>query len=209
MELFVKQRRIRPSSSWCWEHLFAAQMRTHKQTCSDHAWFVAVKTAFSPLLKKNACLVWEKICERTYWTPRRPSSDSDVIVGQCAFPHCLFFHSITPAPPLPSGPVLASVPMLHGLSSKSKDAGQSTRPKHQPTGAVTAIHHPLLRPHPQKPNPCDSLRPITPHAASCLLLPFAWVTTRPAVAEGVIHHTPVCADAQGFSSVLKWLPSLA
>lgn len=118
---------------------------------------MAVKIAFSPPLKKTACLVRErkkkknssKICESSYWTPWRPSSDSDVIVSQCEFPHSLFSHSITPAPPLPSGPLLASVPMLHGLNSKSKDAGQSTRPKHQPTGAVTAVRHPLLSPAPK------------------------------------------------------------
>lgn len=67
---------------------------------------------------------------------------------------------------------------------------------------------PTFKATPPKANPCDSLRPITAQAASCLLLPFAWVTTRPAVAEGVIHHTPVCADVQGFSTVPKRLPSI-
>lgn len=67
---------------------------------------------------------------------------------------------------------------------------------------------PTFKAPPPKANPRDSLRPIMPQAASCLLLPFAWVTTRPAVAAGVIHHTPVCADAQGFLAVLKRLPSI-
>jgi len=158
MELFVKHRRIRPSSSWCWEHLFAAQMRTHKQTCSDHAWFVAVKTAFSPLLKKNACLVWEKnlldTSKAQFW--RRCYRQSVCIPS---LPLLSLNHS------LPSAPLLASVPMLHDLNSKSKDAGQSTRPKHQPTGAVMAIHHPLLRPRPQKPTH------VTPFGQSHLRLP--------------------------------------
>lgn len=75
-----------------------------------------------------------------------------------------FTQSLLHLPP-PSGPVLASVPMLHGLNSKSKDAGQSTRPKHQPTGAVTADHHLLLRPRPQKPTH------VTPFGQSRLRLP--------------------------------------
>lgn len=90
---------------------------------------------------------------------------------------------------------------------QSEDAGQSTRPKHQPTGAAAALTHPPS-PRPRKPDPCDSPRPIAARPASCLLLPFAWVTTRPAVAAGVIHHTPAHADAEGFSATLRRLPSI-
>lgn len=50
-----------------------------------------------------------------------PSSDGDVIVSHCALPHSLFFHLITLSfLHLPSGPLLASVTMLHGLNSKAR-----------------------------------------------------------------------------------------
>lgn len=132
---------------------------------------------FSPPLKKTACLVREKNLKKDLWKHLLDTSKAQ-FWQRCyrqsryipSLPLLSLNHSSTPAPPLPSSPLLASVPMLHGLNSKSKDAGQSTRPKHQPTGAVTAVRHPLLRPHPQRPThvtPFVQSRPRLPAVCYC------------------------------------------
>lgn len=160
-----------------------------------------------PSSEKEACWV-RKSKARFVNALIGPSSDGDVIVSQCTLPHSLFFHSITLSfLHLPSGPILASVTTLHGLNSRARMQAkvQGQNISQLVLWRPSATHFYGSAP---KSQPMWLASANCSRSASCLLLPFAWVTTRPAVAEGVIHHTPVCADAQGFSAVLKRLPSI-